>query len=103
MWGVDFQTDETGTDVSISNEVGGEVLQNFWMIIVHWEIVNANFLIPGPGVSVSFSTRPRQEPSFNEENDWILALLYLKITNPDQDETKTRLSKIEANEKNETV
>ena len=41
---------------------------------------------------MSFSTRPRREPSFNEENDLILALLYLKTTNPDQDETKTRLS-----------
>ena len=51
-----------------------------------------------PNVSVSFSTRLRREPSFNEENDWILALLYLKTTNPDQDETETRLSKIEANE-----
>ena len=47
---------------------------------------------------VSFSMRPRQEPSFNEENDLILALLYLKTTNPNQDETETRLSKIEANE-----
>ena len=27
-----------------------------------------------------------------------MALLYLKTTNPDQDETETRLSKIEANE-----
>ena len=46
---------------------------------------------------MSFSRRPRREPSFNEENDLILALLYLKTTNPDQDKTETRLSKIEAN------
>ena len=51
-----------------------------------------------PRVSVSFSTRPRREPSFNEEKDWILALLFLKTTHTDQDETKTRLNKIEANE-----
>ena len=48
-------------------------------------------------VSVSFSTRPRQEPSFNEENGWILALLFFKTTLPDQFETETRVSKIEAN------
>ena len=54
--------------------------------------------LDSPRVSVSFSTRPRQEPSFNEENDWILVLLYLKTTNQDQDETETRLSKIKANE-----
>ena len=49
-----------------------------------------------PRVSVSFFTRLRREPSFNEENDWILAFLFLKITHPNQD--KMRLSKIEANE-----
>ena len=51
-----------------------------------------------PRETVSFFTRPRQEPSFNVENDWIFALLYLKTTNPDQDKTEARLSKIEVNE-----
>ena len=46
-----------------------------------------------PRVSVSFYSRPRREPSFNVENDWILALLFFKNTHPDQDETEWNWSK----------
>ena len=41
-----------------------------------------------PRVLVSFFARPRWEPSFNEENDWILASFVFKTTHPDQDKTK---------------
>ena len=52
-----------------------------------------------PRVLVSFSTRPRRQPSFNEENYIELWLHYFfKTTHPDQAETETRLGKIEANE-----
>ena len=43
-------------------------------------------------------TRPRLEPTFNEEIDKLFASIFLKIIHPGQDETETRLSKIEANE-----
>ena len=45
-----------------------------------------------------FFTRPRREPTFNEEIDQIFGLISLKTTHLGQDETETRLNKIEANE-----
>ena len=49
-------------------------------------------------VKESFFTRPRREPTFNEEKDFIFELILLKTNNLDQDETETRLSEIEAHE-----
>ena len=42
--------------------------------------------------------RPRQEQTFNKKKTVNLAKFCLKNTHPDQNETETRLSKIEANE-----
>ena len=50
-----------------------------------------------PSVSVYFFTRPRRDPNSDEENDWIFAICFLKTAHPYEDETETKLSKIEAN------
>ena len=42
--------------------------------------------------------RPRREQTFNKKKTVNLAKFCLKNTHPDQNETETRLSKIEANE-----
>ena len=48
-------------------------------------------------VSVSFSKRLRREQSLIQKKTVNFAQFCLKTTHPDQDETKTRLNKIEAN------
>ena len=47
---------------------------------------------------MSFFTRPRREPTFNEEIDLLFVFISLKTTHPGKDETGMRLSKMEANE-----
>ena len=45
---------------------------------------------------MSFFTRPKREPTFNEEKYCTFSLIQLKTTHPDKDKTQMRLSRIEA-------
>ena len=45
-----------------------------------------------------FFTRPRREPTFNEEIYSLFGSFLLKTTHPDQDKTETRLSENKTNE-----
>ena len=46
-------------------------------------------------LGVFFFTRQRREPIFNKDIDELFGLIPLKTTHPGQDETETRLSKME--------